>query len=278
MSKQTQATPLQEALAHLSRLQRQRPTLAAPVQLLQDLLPRLFSAATSPPPHLDEIVVREKLAAGMPMLRGETSLDLTGLESLCEVVCTVGRKQNPSAASVAQKLGDLRVQDLLIEVLSGRPQSVHDRAADLGLDVALAGTILRLAALPILSRWAEALGALQREPWDQGYCPFCGSAPLLGEFRGLEQNRFLRCGWCASDWAFARLRCPHCDNRDHRRLGFLQVEGEETRCRAATCEECRGYVKMVFTLEAPAAPMLLVHDLGTVHLDLAAAERGYVIA
>jgi FdhE protein len=98
---------------------------------------------------------------------------------------------------------------------------------------------------------------------------------LLGEFRGLEQDRWLRCGLCAAGWEFPRLACPFCDNRDHHRLGHLHVEGEEARRRASTCEECRGYVKAVATLGALSAPGLLVADLATVHLDLAAAERGY---
>src|SRR5262249_45021716 len=112
--------------------------------------------------------------------------------------------------------------------------------------------------------------------WEPGYCPTCGSWPLLGEFRGLEQTRWLRCGLCASEWEFARLQCPFCGTRDHRALGYLHVEGEETKCRAATCEECRGYVKMQATLFALSAPQLLVADVATLHLDLAAAERGYL--
>jgi FdhE protein len=103
----------------------------------------------------------------------------------------------------------------------------------------------------------------------------CGSFPKLGEFRGLEQTRLLRCGLCAAEWAFARLRCPGCDNRDHRQLGYLSVEGEEGKWRAATCEACRQYVKMVSTL-SPLPPLqLLVTDVATVHLDLLAADQGF---
>jgi FdhE protein len=114
--------------------------------------------------------------------------------------------------------------------------------------------------------------------WDHGYCPICGSWPLLGEFRGLEQTRVLRCAWCAAGWEFGRLRCPFCDNRDHRRLGYLHAEGEQDRWRATTCDECRGYVKMVSSLAAMPVPRLLVADVATLHLDLVAAERGFVVA
>jgi hypothetical protein len=41
-----------------------------------------------------------------------------------------------------------------------------------------------------------------------------------------------------------------------------------------TCDACRGYVKMVATLAPLNAPRLLAADTATLHLDLAAAERG----
>jgi FdhE protein len=113
--------------------------------------------------------------------------------------------------------------------------------------------------------------------WEQGFCPTCGSWPLLGEFRGLEQRRFLRCGLCATAWEFPRLLCPFCGERDHQQLGYLHAEGEEASRRASTCDSCRGYVKMVATLTPLSEAALLVADLATLHLDLAAAERGYFV-
>ena len=110
--------------------------------------------------------------------------------------------------------------------------------------------------------------------WEQGYCPTCGSWPLLGEYRGLEQTRLLRCGLCASEWAIDRLVCPFCGSRNHADLGYLYVEGDEHK-RAVTCENCRSYVKMLATL-TPIPPIeLAIHDLATIHLDMVALEQGY---
>jgi FdhE protein len=136
--------------------------------------------------------------------------------------------------------------------------------------------VLRFALFPVLSRVNVALSPLrQNQRWEQGYCPTCGSWPLLGEFRGLEQVRFLRCRMCTAEWELPRLCCPYCGTRDHQLLGYLHVEGEEGKHRAATCDGCRGYVKMVTTLSALDGPHLLVADLATMHLDLAAGEQGY---
>jgi FdhE protein len=130
---------------------------------------------------------------------------------------------------------------------------------------------------PALASLAESLEGLRAAgAWDRGYCPTCGGWPVLGEFRGLEQVRYLRCGLCASGWEFPRLRCAYCGGADHRHLGYFHAEGEEGRYRAGTCDACRGYVKMVSTLAPLTGPALLVADLATVHLDLVAVERGFV--
>src|SRR5262249_5275506 len=100
------------------------------------------------------------------------------------------------------------------------------------------------------------------------------SWPLLGELRGLDQRCVLRCGLCADEWDFPRLRCPFCGTTDHRQLGYFHLEGEEEKHRAATCAACGGYVKMIATLFPLKPPRLLAADVASLHLDLAAAERG----
>jgi formate dehydrogenase maturation protein FdhE len=62
---------------------------------------------------------------------------------------------------------------------------------------------------------------------------------------------------------------------DHKQLGNLHLEGEGNKFRAATCQECRQYVKMVSTLVALSPSDLLLADLATVHLDLLAADQGF---
>src|SRR5207302_1109892 len=162
--------------------------------------------------------------------------------------------------------------------LAGRPEAIYARAETLDLDAGLTATVLRLTLFPVLTAVGAAL-ALFREStrWQEGCCPTCGSWPLLGEFRGLEQTRFLRCGLCATGWEFPRLRCPFCGTRDHQQLGYFHVEAEEGKYRAATCSVCRGYVKMLSTLTELSPPRLLAADLATMHLDLIAAERGNLI-
>src|SRR5262249_8139125 len=178
------------------------------------------------------------------------SLDREALRERWRSVCTVLQQVQPDNAAdrlaAAVRDDHLSPEELLAALLAGRAEEIPARADALDLDAGLVMTVLRFTVFPLLVETQTALTALcPTAGWPHGTCPICGSGPLLGEFRGLEQTRWLRCGWCAAAWEFPRLQCPFCGERDHRQLGYLHVEGEETQHRAATCETCRGYVKMV---------------------------------
>ncbi|MFO0964440.1 MAG: formate dehydrogenase accessory protein FdhE [Gemmataceae bacterium] len=265
-----------EALADLSRLEKRLPTLASSCAVLGDMLPALFGAPIlDKPPALEPSAVAAKLEEGVPLLQHEKiTLDNASFQKRWLGVCRAIARQNPDADAVAHGFVSLDPPGLLQDVFDGRPEAVAARADERGLNAALTATVLRLTAFPVLVHFAAGLQA-QANAWRHGYCPICGSVPLLGEFRGLEQLRFLRCGLCAAQWQFSRLRCPACGAQDHKQLGFLQVEGEENHYRAATCDACHGYVKMISTLAPLTPPQLLVADLATLHLDLMALERGF---
>jgi FdhE protein len=278
------APGLPEALGELDKLSRTRPALQVPAAVLREVLPALFGEVLpeSPVP-LSSGAARDKLAEGVPLLRGQAPpLDGAKFRQRWLAVCAAVERHEGGgpARAVAEAVrgGGLDPAALLGEVLAAGAEGVHARAEALGLDAALTATVLRLSALPALARVAAALAPLrQQASWDAGYCPTCGSWPLLGELRGLEQTRFLRCGLCGTGWELPRLRCPFCDTQDHRQLLFLHAETDKDRYRAAACENCRGYVKIVSTLLAPPEPLLLVLDLATLHLDLVAAQRGFLV-
>ena len=272
------------AIADLQQLAQMRPALAGHAQTLAWCLPTIVADLEPAPAwSLSAERIVSKYAAGEPLLRGETAPfdpvmfkrrwgSLTGL--LSEYV---GRNLTTSLARAVVE-GDLQLQEMTAWVLAGRIDALRARAAELGLDVALTATVLRWTLFaPLNHLQARLAPALPNTPWPHGYCAICGSWPLLGEFRGLEQVRYLRCGLCAMSWEFSRLKCPFCGNDDHRQLGFLHQEGEEGKLRVATCDACRGYVKMVATL-APLEPVrLLVMEVATLPLDLAAAAREYAV-
>jgi FdhE protein len=271
---------LTSAKLELQKLKEKRPSLAAACSTLSATLPAIFSdAATETPIQINQEVVQNKLRGGVPLLRGQAlNLNEVALKERWMAICAVLQQEQSEGLAAAVRQGRLNPTALLQAVLTEGPEALAAATAPLDLDSALAATVLRMAALPALSQIMGGFDKLRQSmAWDFGYCPNCGSWPLLGEARGLEQDRYLRCGLCAAAWPCGRLFCPFCGNRDYRSLGYIHVEGEEDRYRAATCEDCRGYVKWISTLFALSEPQLLVADLATIHLDLAAAERGFYV-
>jgi FdhE protein len=131
-------------------------------------------------------------------------------------------------------------------------------------------------ALPILlAGIAASEGAANLAHWTQAYCPVCGAWPLRAELRGVERERHLRCSRCGADWLSSWLCCTYCGEKDHWRLGLLAPEGQLESRRVETCGSCRQYLK-AFAALTPASPLeMVLDDLETLELDLAARERGF---
>jgi FdhE protein len=133
----------------------------------------------------------------------------------------------------------------------------------------------QLAAVPLLQACARVLERRLPEAWWEGYCPVCAGWPILAELRGLDRKRWLRCGRCAAAWEILTLCCPFCGETDHERLGYLAPEGEGQTRTVEVCRSCKGYVKTLATVRPVAPWAVLLEDLASIPLDLAALERGY---
>jgi FdhE protein len=267
-----------KARADLDRLATTRPDLLPLFRWLREILPDLASGGSVPAVPLEQERARAKLSEGIPLLRDEkVAVDEEAFRERWQRACSA-LEADAAARALADAVRDGQLEPALMvdAVVAGRPEQVRDRAGELGLDPGLTATVLRFTLFPVFTAMAGSLRpARAGMSWERGFCPTCGSWPLLGEFRGLEQSRYLRCGLCASEWEIPRLWCPFCGNRNHEQLGFLHGESEDGKYRASLCDGCRGYVKMVSTLSALEPVQLLVADAATLHLDLAATERGY---
>jgi len=141
------------------------------------------------------------------------------------------------------------------------------------------GAVLRvlgqMAVWPLLQACARKLEQELPATWWEGYCPLCGAWPVVAEYSGLERQRRLRCGRCGTGWAIPSLRCVFCDETHHDHLGYLTPEAGDQMRKIEICNSCHGYLKALTTIR-PLAPWAVpLDDLMTVHLDVAALERGY---
>jgi FdhE protein len=183
---------------------------------------------------------------------------------------------------------ELDVGPLLEDALNGDTVAIA-RAADRGeYDPTAFAQLLELALQPVL--WAAAARCAELtdiDRWDRGFCPVCGAWPALAELVGAEKRRVLRCGRCGTSWSWLVLLCPYCGNDDHRSLGTLLPQREQTepavptpsephsKERVDVCERCHGYLKSVATFHSVPTPQLAAEDAATVHLDVGAREHGW---
>jgi FdhE protein len=149
-------------------------------------------------------------------------------------------------------------------------------AGDAPIEAGLARFVGWFALAHALAPAIEAAGLAREDGrWPHGTCPTCAAAPIMAQL--VEQGdgrkrRLLVCGQCRTRWSHKRIGCPHCENEDASTLALLEVEGDPG-LRLDVCEVCKGYVKSVSG--APEEELLLT-DWPTLHLDVLAAERGYV--
>lgn len=132
-----------------------------------------------------------------------------------------------------------------------------------------------LLALPLLHACRRRWSALVPAAWARGYCPICGAWPALAEEQGIERTRRWRCGRCGAAWHSECLHCPFCDTTEYRQLTSLVQGAASDARRIDGCQRCRGYVKTLMVLQASAPEVVLLDDLASVDLDIAALDAGY---
>jgi FdhE protein len=155
---------------------------------------------------------------------------------------------------------------------SGAPKMA---TLDLGVEADALQAVAALVPVPFLQacnrRWQRSIS----ESWTEGYCPVCGAWPAFAEVRGIERGRYLRCGRCGGNWQAQCLNCSYCGMTDHKELVSLVPEKSASNAVIEACKRCLGYVKIFTTLQGSAPVQVMVDDLASVDLDIAALELGY---
>jgi FdhE protein len=190
----------------------------------------------------------------------------------------LGRLEVPAAAPLAAFLASPACDSLaLLQASLIQDDSLIEASAErAGLDPAVLAVVGHLATLPLLAACGRrATERVEAEAWPHGYCPVCAAWPTLAEVRGLSREVVLRCGRCGSGWGFDHWRCPFCGSREQRTQSYFAAEQERESRRALACDGCRGYLKSFATLLPLDHPGLLLRDLESLELDMAAQAQGY---
>ncbi len=273
-------------------LRKQRPELDDALVLQQQIVSTQLSSPR--PPELSAFALpRQQVAArmreGVPLLHGQPAIvdvrfaaDLFG-----RLVSALSPRFDALAGAMAS--GQVDPENLFGEAFVQHADHLGQIAQAAGLDPDLLSGVARLAVAPVLRAYAARLSRLlastdssgaddldgsHAEGWTHGYCPICGSWPLLGELRGADLVAWMRCGACGGGWQVLHGGCPFCGNADDQQLGTLTID-EGARFRAVVCQRCGTYLKVGNALEPPPTEVLAFDDVVSLPLDIAAVERGY---
>lgn len=275
--------PLDRILSALDELTDDSPDLEPAVDFFAELLPVMYEARPSLGGlSMDVEAAQDKLGQGIPLLWGELNpTHGSGMEpdtdlftTLCRLAAD-GGNQGGEVLMLAWLEGELDLKAMLARALVLDRAGLTELARSWHVDLHLLETVSRFMLTPITWAYAAAVGqALDFSTWYGGYCPACGAWPVLGELRGRDKTRYLRCGRCGMGWKFRRQQCLWCDNANQKELSFL-FDPDDPTWRVDVCDYCQGYIKTLITFDSLEAEMLLVHDLETMFMDHMAASKGY---
>ena len=246
------------------------PWLAVIDEVLREAADNKWEALVPKPPAPQEMKV--------PLLSGVAlNLEPAVVGAWSERLLRSARQSGaPKMAALdGAKLPRLSAVDLFKPSLCQNWQTLRETAAEIAVDADALQAVAALVPVPFLQACHRRWRQLVSPSWSEGYCPICGAWPALAEVRGIERSRYLRCGRCGASWQSRCLCCCYCGMTDHEKLVSLVPEKSGINAVIEACQRCHGYVKAFTTLQGSAPIKIMVDDLASVDLDIAALELGY---
>ena len=220
-----------------------------------------------------------QLREGFPLMeRKDFLIDIPSAARVFESICRIGKKTtermraNIQAVEEAIAINALNLKELLRKHYD--EGYLNDIAREFDVEEPVLRFLIYASIRPSLEANAEKLSqGVDLKNWLRGYCPVCGSPPLMSQLKG-DGQRFYLCSFCGFEWQSERLRCPFCETGDHEKLHYFSEEGRNA-CRVDLCDNCRQYIKTVDSRKLDYEPDLILEDVVTIHLDILASEKGY---
>jgi FdhE protein len=219
----------------------------------------------------------ESRDVAVPRLTGSTIALRAGFvrRFLERLIRIASRSDNPKMSTLRRALSEANELQLFAASLGQDANALAAAAAASDCDAEALQAVVALLPVPFLHACARRFASSIPSGWVQGYCPVCGSWPAFVEVRGIERTRSCRCGRCGAEWHARALCCPYCETIDHDELVALVPEKTELNGTIQACTRCRGYVKTFTKLQGCAPANVMLEDLGSVELDIAALAQGY---
>lgn len=258
------------ALARLTALQREIPEWESWTAML-----RVLAQAIGDPVWRDPVRDLTDMGGASPALDAQC-LRLPGYAMSHLMQALLDIAWGTTARGCADALDSDRMLQLAHASITGDTEALDATAHTLGMPTAMFATVLHAATLPLFSAGAAQMAQVVPPHWAHGFCPACGEWPVLAELLGLDRSRRLRCGRCGTGWDMPWLVCAFCQEADHAKLSTLVPASGAQGHKIETCGTCRGYLKTIAVLAPGSHFDVLLADLESVSLDVAAQGEGFV--
>ena len=267
----------------VNALVKERPSHKEVLKFFKDVVTEQYtikSKVKTVPLDVNEEDFKAKIIEGFPLVeKRDLTIDVPSATRLFKRLCKIMSQNKKSSKDAERVTAALRKKEFDLSELFNQTSSNGDDYIDnlsrkLGVKKEFVAFLAKSSTKPIYEAYARELGKyVDQERWWRGYCPVCGSEPLIAELKE-EGARFLVCSSCGYEWRFNRLKCPFCENQDHEKLRYFYTEKEGKAYRVDVCEKCKWYIKTIDTNEVEEVIPSL-EDIGTLHLDVLAQKEGY---
>jgi FdhE protein len=233
------------------------------------------------PPELSEELQTVKAREQLPLIGvDEFNYDNKESADLFLALSHLALEANPGLSKTAKVIvaatGEaIKPEALFDGLLKGNEALFENLAEELKIDKTVLGFLTYNSIKPSLCACADQLAVYldHTDPWQQGYCPVCGSAPVLSLLED-EGRRKLVCSFCWHLWPAKRVQCPCCEGSGSEDLHYFYSEAEKDT-RVDLCDKCQKYIKSIDTRKTARLIYPPLEHISTMHLDIKAQEMGF---
>jgi len=207
---------------------------------------------------------------GMPPLdRSRVALDAPLSETLDRLFEAVAPLDKPSEAQAALERARAASAEQMLSMIQGVLSEAVPADAIAEHAYVAAGLQVHFARL------AARLDKSKLTRISDGACPCCGGPPTSSVVVGwmeAEGTRYCSCWLCGTLWNVVRVKCVLCGSG--KGVGYQEIEGGRGTIKAECCDNCRGYVKILYQQKDPALDPV-ADDIASLGLDLLLRDGEY---
>jgi FdhE protein len=235
---------------------------------------------TMPPP--EKAHIERSAEHGMPPIHPSAWPRAHAWRETLESLCTALAAQSGFPSGVSEGISRIRratsawIETQATAILEAQNDAIDAQVAPL-IMAALQAHWVALAGHFVV----EEVKALDV----QGVCPLCGTLPVASVVYAqspYQGYRYLHCALCATEWHMVRVQCTQC-GASGKGIGYHSLESTAgsglsekggAAVRAETCEQCRGYRKILYQEKDPGVEPV-ADDVASLALDLLLGDEGY---